>query len=68
VAVAIADNCLFASLSSSPEDFRKSLDFCLNAPSYPKLMSVMEEEPSVIGDAIAVLDILKENRNELSQE
>lgn len=62
MAEAIADLCLFASLSRSREDFRKALDFCLNTWSYPKLTSAVEQESSII-DANVVLDILKENRH-----
>jgi len=66
VAVAVSDHCLFASRPRSHADFLKALDFCLNAHSYPKLLSAMEQEPSITGDGVTVLDILKENRNQLS--
>jgi hypothetical protein len=59
VAEAIADLCLFASLSISHENFQEAFDFCLNAPSYPKLRSAVD----TITDTNVVLDILKENRD-----
>jgi len=43
IIVAIADFCLFApEISNFHESFKSALDFCLNAPSYLKLMSTME--------------------------
>jgi len=62
LAEAIADICLFTSLSISHEDFRKAVDFCLNAVSYPKLKSAVEQQSSIT-DTNVVLDILKENRD-----
>jgi hypothetical protein len=58
VAVAIADLCLFA----YPMDFHKALGFCVNAPSYSKLMSAVKQELSTTTTNV-VLDILKENKN-----
>ena len=63
VAEAIADLCLFASLPISHENFQEALNFCLNAASYPKLKSAVEQQSSTITDTNVVLDILKENRD-----
>jgi hypothetical protein len=69
VTEAIADFCLFTSLSSSHENFQKAFDFCLNAPSYSTLTLTMEEEFSIT-HANVVLEILEENRHNymLSQQ
>jgi GTP-binding protein EngB required for normal cell division len=66
---AIADFCLFTSLSSTHENFQKAFDFCHNAPSYSRLTLTMEEEFSIT-HANVVLDILEENRHNymLSQQ
>jgi len=47
MAVAIADLCLFAHFSKSQAFFKfeKALNFCQNAPSYSKLMSIVENMP-----------------------
>jgi len=63
IAEAVADLCLFASLLRSHENFQTAFYFCLNAVSYLKLMSVLEQESSII-DANVILDILKENRHD----
>jgi len=60
--IVVADLSLIASLSRSHEGFLEGLNFCLNAPSYAKLMSTMEHESSIT-NANVVLDILKENRD-----
>jgi hypothetical protein len=69
VTEAIADFCLFTSLSSTHENFQKAFDFCRNVPSYSRLTLTMEEEFSIT-HANVVLDILEENRHNymLSQQ
>jgi len=66
ITIAIADLCLFSSLSGSHDNFQKALDFCLQASSYPDLMSVVEKAYFVTDvDVVTatVLGILKGNRD-----
>jgi len=64
ITVAIADLCLFCSHSRSHADFKKALDFCLHASSYPNLMSVVEKADFITDtDVVRLLGTLKGNRD-----
>ena len=69
VVVAISDLCLFAPLPTPHAGFQKAFDFCLNAPSYLKLMSAVENQVSITDVNVdTLLDVLKENRDNFEIE